>query len=86
MDGDVKVSGAYASLQSCTTGVLWSVDRGGVALRSGRLTTGSMGFNILKVSVNKGEVLYFTIGPDGDNSCDSIGLKLAIADAKKGRP
>jgi hypothetical protein len=45
-----------------------------------------MGFNILKVSVNKGEVLYFTIDPDGDNRCDSIGLKLAIADTKKGMP
>ena len=77
--GNVKVVGTYTHLESCVTGVIWSVDQGSTTLKSGELFTGSASFNLSRVRVKRGDVLYFTVDPDGNFNCDTTGLELTIS-------
>jgi hypothetical protein len=78
VNGNVKVVGTYTHLESQTTGVIWSVDQGSTTLKSGELFTGSASFNLSRVRVKKGDVLYFTLDPDGNFNFDTTGLELTI--------
>jgi hypothetical protein len=79
VNGNVKVVGTYTHLESCVTGVIWSVDQGGITLKSGELFTGSASFSLSRVQVREDDVLYFTVDPDGNFNCDTTGLKLTIS-------
>ena len=79
VNGNVKVVGTYTHLESCVTGVIWSVDQGSTTLKSGELFTGSASFNLSRVRVKRGDALYFTVDPDGNFNCDTTGLELTIS-------
>ncbi len=85
VDGDVKVTGAYTTLQFCANGVLWSVDKGSNTLKSGVLLSGSASFNLPRVRVKRGDVLYFTLDPDGNTNCDNTALQVTIVGKEKDR-
>jgi hypothetical protein len=78
VNGNVKVVGTYTHLESQTTGVIWSVDQESTTLKSGELFTGSASFNLPRVRVRRGDVLYFTLDPDGNFNFDTTGLELTI--------
>jgi hypothetical protein len=78
VDSNVKIVGTYTQLESCANGVIWSVDKGSTTLKSGELVTGSASFNLPAVRVERGDVLYFTLDPDGNFNCDTTALKLII--------
>jgi hypothetical protein len=79
VNGNVNVVGTYTHLESQTTGVIWSVDQGSTTLKSGELFTGSASFSLPRVRVKKGDVLYFTVDPDGNFNFDTTGLELTIS-------
>jgi hypothetical protein len=80
IDGEVNVTGSYSEIETCATGVVWSVDKGSAILKSGVLLSGSVSFNLPKLRVKSGEVLYFTIDPYGNQSCDTTAFQATIAD------
>jgi hypothetical protein len=76
--GNVKVVGTYTHLESCVTGVIWSVDQGSTTLKSAELFTGSASFS-LNARVREADVLYFIVDPDGNFNCDTTGLEVTIS-------
>ena len=78
VDGFVNVTGTFTVLQSGTNGVIWSVDKGSTTLKSARLLSGSVSFSLRKVQVNKDDVLYFTVDPNGDSNADNTALQVTI--------
>jgi hypothetical protein len=78
VDSNVKVVGTFTALESCANGVLWSVDKGSTTLNSGMLLSGSASFTLPTVGVKNGEVLYFTLDPNGNFNCDTTALQVSI--------
>ena len=76
--GTVMISGVYTALEvPCSNGLIWSVDKEGTILKKGKLITGSASFNV-QSNIKSGDVIYFTIDPDGSQDCDTTGLKVQI--------
>jgi hypothetical protein len=78
VDGFVNVTGTFTVLQPGTNGVIWSVDKGSTTLKSALLLSGSASFSLRKVQVNKDDVLYFTVDPNGDSNADNTALQVTI--------
>lgn len=79
--GLVNISGFFSDLDPTGfNGVIWSVDRGSQTLASGTIPNGGppQTFNLTNVSVKTGQVLYFTVDPDGDYSSDATGMDVTI--------
>jgi len=81
VSGKIDVTGSFSDFDAnCGNGVLWFINQGNKTLDSGNLPNGGkQSFNLAKVKINPGEVLYFIVDPkDGDHFCDTTGLDLTI--------
>jgi hypothetical protein len=79
--GKITVKGSFIDLNGgCGNGVLWFINQGNKTLASGDLLNGgNESFNLAKVKVNQGAVLYFIVDPkNGEYSCDWTRLNLTI--------
>jgi len=79
INGRVSVIGAFRDVDSvCGDGVLWSIDKGGTTIRSGNLPNGGSERFSFVASVRKNQVLYFTVDPKAEYSCDGTNLQVII--------
>jgi hypothetical protein len=79
--GLVDVTGFFSDLDPTgATGVIWSVDKGGQRLTSGTIDNGGppQTFTLVRVSVSAGQVLYFTVNPNRDDTSDTTGVDVKI--------
>jgi hypothetical protein len=85
--GVVTVRGGFAQdgSQTCGTGVGWSIDTTAATLASGVLATGDGVSFALSTPVTAGDVLFFSVAPNGDSNCDSTFLDLTISDPAASR-
>jgi hypothetical protein len=82
----VNVTGFFSDLDpNCGNGVIWSVDiwsanKGSQTLASGTIANGgpSQTFNLTGTSIRTGQLLYFTVDPNGDYHCDTTGIDVTI--------
>jgi len=78
--GAVNVTGSFTHLNVCGNGVLWFVDKGTDTLASGDIFENGESFNLPRIRVSQGQVLYFVLDPkDGNYFCDSTLLDVTIA-------
>jgi hypothetical protein len=82
VNGKVSVTGSFTDIDPvCGDGVLWSIDKGATTIRSGDLPNGgSASFGFVE-SVRKDRVLYLTVDPKAEYSCDGTRLQLVITRA-----
>jgi hypothetical protein len=79
--GLVNISGFFSDLDPTGfNGVIWSVDLGSQTLSTGTIANGgpAQTFSLTNVSVKAGQVLYFIVDPDGNDSSDSTGVDVTI--------
>ncbi len=85
VSGTVSVAGSFVSMDdNGGSGTTWYVDDGSNNLASGVNDLGGSGnFDMQSLSVSKGDVLYFILGPavNGDDSFDTTELNLTISQA-----
>jgi hypothetical protein len=76
----ISVKGSFIDFDEvCGNGIQWFIKQGNKTLDSGAFSDGKESFNLDKVNVKQGEVLYFIVDPNnGDYRCDTTGLDLAI--------
>jgi hypothetical protein len=81
VSGPVVVAGSFSDLDpNCDNGVQWTIDKGGITLRSGDLPNGGppMAFRF-RVRVKVDDVLYFIVDPNGgDYACDTTGIDVTV--------
>jgi len=80
--GLVNITGYFSDLDPTgANGVIWSVDKGSQTLASGTIANGGppQTFGVTGVSVSVGQVLYFTVDPDGDYTSDATGVDVTIS-------
>lgn len=83
--GTVNVSGFFSDLDpNCGNGIIWSVDKGAPngneTLTTGTIPNGgsSQSYNLSRVSIRAGQILYFIVDPNQDYFCDSTGVDVTI--------
>lgn len=76
----INIQGSFTDLDStCGNGVKWFINKGKDTLDSGVLNGDQASFNLTKVQIKQGEVLYFIVDPNNnDYVCDTTGLKVTI--------
>jgi hypothetical protein len=79
VNGKVSVTGSFRDVDpACGDGVSWSIDKGTKTIQSGDLPNGGSASFAFVESVKKDQVLYFTVGPKAEYSCDGTKLALTI--------
>ena len=82
VNGNVTVTGSFRDVDpACGDGVLWSIDKGSKTLQSGDLANGGAASFSLVTAVKKDQIVYFTVDPKAEYSCDSTKLELIIGRA-----
>jgi hypothetical protein len=84
--GLVNAAGFFSDLDpNCGNGVVWSVDiwsanNGSQSLASGTIANGgaAQSFSLTGISIKTGQLLYFTVDPNGDYHCDTTGVDVTI--------
>ena len=83
--GRVNVAGFFSDLDpNCGNGIIWSVGKGSQTLTSGTVANGgpAQSYSLTGISVVEGQVLYFTVDPNGDYFCDTTGVDVTITPSK----
>jgi hypothetical protein len=78
----VRVDADLSTNPGCevpANGVVWSIDQGAAAVRSGTLGLGQSVNRSFTVPVTAGESLYVVVNDAGDSNCDSTHVHLSIA-------
>jgi hypothetical protein len=80
--GLINVAGFFSDLDpNCGNGIIWSVDKGNQPLATGTIANGgpTQTFSLTGISTFAGQVLYFTVDPNGDYFCDTTGVDVTIS-------
>ncbi|MEN9849156.1 MAG: hypothetical protein RL368_1896 [Pseudomonadota bacterium] len=81
-EGKISINGSVSKLQQgCSNGgIAWSIDQGSTNLTSGSITATVLNqpFQLTNIAVHNGDVIYFSIDPQGDFYCDSTALDVTI--------
>jgi hypothetical protein len=76
--GTVGFEGSFRSVDPCSRGIDWTVDKGATIVLSGGLGGGQgQSFNA-SLPVSSGDVLYFVVDPGPDDLCDTTAVAVTI--------
>jgi hypothetical protein len=78
-NGTVDFQGSVRSIDPCSRGIEWTVDKGPTITLSGRLAGGQGQEFKETVLVTSGESLYFVLDPAPDDFCDTTVVELKIS-------